>query len=57
MKHAIDEEEHLKDRNLRLASTATRHTNPTMTKITMKCTVKKSSEKGSKRHLEIQKVP
>jgi hypothetical protein len=30
---------------------------PNATKIMSKCTVKKSSEKGSKRHLEIQKVP
>jgi hypothetical protein len=30
---------------------------PNATKIMGKCTVKKSSEKGSKRHLEIQKVP
>jgi hypothetical protein len=30
---------------------------PKVAKIMMKCTVKKSSKKGSKRHLEIQKVP
>jgi hypothetical protein len=30
---------------------------PNATKIMSKCTVKKSSEKGSKRHLEIEKVP